>query len=90
MSCLQCRLLTEKEEEEIQQRFQEAKNAVMPKLIELNNDFEAGKITAVELFRRGSLAILEQELKTAEKELANNQNRPEVKVFFQNIGKEHK
>ena len=82
--CLQCSLQSEKEAEEIQRQIQEAKNAAMPKLIEIDNDFKAGKITAFESIRRGYFAILEQEFKTAEKKLANNQNRPQVKAFFQN------
>ena len=70
--------------------IQEAKNAAMPKLIEIDNDFKAGKITAFESIRRGYFAILEQEFKNAKNELADNQNRPEVKAFFEKIRKENK
>ena len=88
--CLQCRLQTEKEEEESLRQIQEAKNAAMPKLIEIDNDFKAGKITAFESFRRGYFAILEQEFKNAKNELNDNKNRPDVKAFFEKIRKENK
>ena len=89
MSCLQHDLREKEEMEESYQRIQKAKTAVMPKLIEIDNDFKAGKITAFESFRRGYFAILEQEFKNAKIELADNQNRPEVKAFFEKIRKEN-
>lgn len=88
--CLQCKLQTEKEEEESLRQIQEAKNAAMPKLIEIDNDFKAGKITAFESIRRGYFAILEQEVKILEKKLADNKKKPEVKAFFEKIRKENK
>lgn len=87
--CLQCNLQTEKEEKESLRQIQEAKNAAMPKLIEIDNDFKAGKITAFESFRRGYFAILEQEFKNAKNELNDNKNRPDVKAFFEKIRKEN-
>ena len=87
--CLQCSLQTEKEEEESLRQIQEAKNAVMPKLIEIDNDFKAGKITTFESFRRGYFTILEQELEILEKKVADNKKKPEVKEFFEKIRKEY-
>ena len=90
MSCLQHDLREKEEMEESYQRIQHAKTAAMPELIQIQNDFIAGKINLLEAMKNGYFAILKKEAELLEGELEKNQNRPEVKAFFEKIRKENK
>ena len=88
MSCLQHDLREKEEMEESYQRIQKAKTATLPELIQIQNDFIDGKINLLEAMKHGYFAILKKEAELLKDELEKNQNRPEVKAFFEKIRKE--
>ena len=89
MSCLQHDIREKEEMEESYQRIQKAKTAALPELIQTQNDFIEGKINLLEAIKRNYFSILKKEAELLEGELEKNQNRPEVKAFFEKIRKEN-